>query len=613
MSVAEELGANGIRPRSFEPGSYKTTCPKCSHTRKKKSDPCLSITINADETALWYCHNCEWKGAVGKSDHGNRQTKIYKRPKLPEERKTSANMLAWFKNRGISEETVQEFGCYRTAHFFPQRNGKVNCIAFPYTVGGEVVNVKYRADVEDPHTGAWNKIMAQESEAQPCFFNADNMATDEVIFAEGETDVMSLWEAGYRSVVSLPNGAGKTAKFDAHDLRFVPFSFHAEQVIKLSKVIIATDMDAPGEALAKEIAWRVGADRCFRANWPDDCKDANEVLVKHGAEKLRDCINSAAPWPLDGIMRPVAFRDDVFAIYRGEIDKGLSTGFLALDPYVQLMPCSFNVITGFPNYGKSTFMNQLCLNLSKREGWRWAVFSPEQTPRWNMIRLAEMFLGKSFNGSAYLRMTEAELAFALEWIDKHFVFLGSPEAAPTIEWLLERARYAAVRYGINGLVIDPWNEVEQNRSRYTTETEWIGGSIGQIKRFNRAHEVSSFVVAHPSKPAKENRGQMKPPGLYDISGSQHWVNKADLGLVVHRDDDAGRTDIHIRKVREQPTFGKLGTAHLRFSGTTRRFEEIEEPAPGLGFGSTTPARPYRPSAPPPDPEPDHPAFSGFAE
>ena len=46
--------------------------------------------------------------------------------------------------------------------------------------------------------------------------------------------------------------------------------------------------------------------------------------------------------------------------------------------------------------------------------------------------------------------------------------------------------------------------------------------------------------------------------MYDVSGSAHWNNMADVGLVVHRDFDADETKVMTRKVREQGLYGNIG-------------------------------------------------------
>jgi hypothetical protein len=65
-SLLELLLENGITLQRYEPGiNYTSTCPQCSHTRKKRGAKCLSIRIDADgEGATWYCNHCEWSDGV---------------------------------------------------------------------------------------------------------------------------------------------------------------------------------------------------------------------------------------------------------------------------------------------------------------------------------------------------------------------------------------------------------------------------------------------------------------------------------------------------------------------------------------------------------------------
>jgi len=42
-------------------GEEATVCPKCSHTRKKKSDKCLSVN---HDLSVWNCFHCGWSGKL---------------------------------------------------------------------------------------------------------------------------------------------------------------------------------------------------------------------------------------------------------------------------------------------------------------------------------------------------------------------------------------------------------------------------------------------------------------------------------------------------------------------------------------------------------------------
>ena len=90
------------------------------------------------------------------------------------------------------------------------------------------------------------------------------------------------------------------------------------------------------------------------------------------------------------------------------------------------------------------------------------------------------------------------------------------------------------RYGIRGLVIDPYNELDHQRPAQMNETEYVSQMLTKIKRFAQHHDVHVWFVAHPRQ-MRDWKGD--PPNLYDISGSAHFINKCDNGIVVHRSRD----------------------------------------------------------------------------
>jgi twinkle protein len=60
-SASQILSENHIVIRSLREGNVKTKCPKCSHLRRHKSDPCLSVSIKSDGV-VFQCHNCGFHG-----------------------------------------------------------------------------------------------------------------------------------------------------------------------------------------------------------------------------------------------------------------------------------------------------------------------------------------------------------------------------------------------------------------------------------------------------------------------------------------------------------------------------------------------------------------------
>ena len=131
-----------------------------------------------------------------------------------------------------------------------------------------------------------------------------------------------------------------------------------------------------------------------------------------------------------------------------------------------------------------------------------------------------------------------------------------------------------MRHGIRGLVIDPWNEIEHRRPASLAETEYVSQCIGRVKRFAQGHGVHVWMVAHPAKMYRDKKHEIPVPTLYDISGSAHWVNKADIGVVVHRKYGEGQNDVQIqvKKVRFKAV-GRPGVAMLHFDRATGRYSD----------------------------------------
>lgn len=593
------LNEAGITLRSYAAGAHKATCPQCSQSRKKRSDPCLSVTIASDGDVVWNCHHCHFAGGSPRGDvRPLRQRRTYRRPERPVNSEQPDKLLAWFAGRGISEATVRAAGIFRTRHWFPQVEAEADCIAFPYEWRGELRNIKYR-DAQ--------KNFVQEKDPEPVLYGADSIVDGEdLIFVEGEIDVLAMREAGFCSVVSLPNGA--PAKPETSDRRYEPLETHAAELESVKRILIATDMDGPGENLAAELARRLGKDRCLRVTFPNandvQLKDADEVLVEHGAQVLRECVEVATPWPIDGLFDADAFADDVYAMFRGDGPRPLSTGFDEFDHAFRVLPAQFIVVSGIPNHGKTRFLTQIAVQMSRLHGWRWLSYSPETGSSNQVADLCEIITRRPFHPGPTPRMSEAELRDAMAEVRENFLFLDTKDHTPSIDWILERARAAVLRYGIRGLIIDPYNEVEAGRPPQMTETEFVSQLISKCKRFAKVHDVTVFMVVHPTKINSQGLTKETMPGLYDLAGSAHWRNKADAGLIVYRDFEEQCTVVASKKIRRQPICGTPGIVKFVFLASERVFDAIPGSFTAMGARNSKPAEKPSRRSPAADAVPD---------
>ena len=600
--MRDELEAEGIRLRDHRIGDHKVTCPKCSHERKNKRDPCLSVTVESEESAVWKCHHCEWTGQVGKPDRKDWRRErpgtksVRQKPEPPPQPpakidggELSKRTLAFFAMRGISEETVRHFGILEVRK--KMANEVRNAVAIPYRFDGETVNHKYRAIDE--------KLFSQDRGTRRTLFNIDSvdahwsaLGEDEpktVIFCEGEMDVMTLHEAGYPNAVSLPDGAAET--IDINDKRFDALR-NCAWVENADRVILAGDMDGPGMALRNELIRRFGSAICWTVKWPGvdgctdvRCKDANETLMNNDPETVAACIRNSEPMPIEGLFGISDYRAAVLDLYHGNYERPVSTGYEDLDEIYRVMPGTFNVVTGIPNHGKSEFVDQLAVNLMKNHKWRFAVFSPEHSTTNHIRRLTEKVAQRPFDEGPTPRMTEAELNDAMDALDGHFRFIEAEDRAPSIDWILEVVRGAVLRHGVQGVIIDPYNEISARRAEGMREDEHVRDLISQCKSMCRTHGLTIWLVAHPTKLQREQtKGKGYPvPTLYDIAGAAHWNNMADAGLVVYRDFNEGTTTVYSRKIREQGLYGQIGNRTFTYDVTTKTF--VSKPDDGTSVNT----------------------------
>lgn len=536
----------------------QVTCPQCSSKRKNAKARCLSVNTSK---GVWLCHHCDWRGSL-KSGEDRPGKRLYTRPIWNVKDPTSC-LYAFFDVRGILKEIVDSEGITEVSAYLPQCEDSVPCIAFPYRKGGEVVNVKYRALNE--------KAFRQVSGAEKVLYRQDSITSDSVVIVEGEIDALSLVQAGYSSVVSVPDGApAPTTKNYASKFTYLdqdPDPFDGVQLI-----ILAVDKDEPGQVLQRELARRLGSDRCSFVTWPDGCKDANDALKQGGVELIQRCIQQAKPFPVQDVVEVEAICDQVCRNYYTAPTRGLPTGWETVDNFYTVEAGQLTVVTGIPSSGKSEWLDALALNLATLHGWRFAICSPENSPvETHCAKLVEKQVGKPFWVGLTARMSPTELAEGLGWLQEHITFI-MPEETLTIQGVLDRAAILVRRKGIKGLIIDPFNEFDHTRERGCTETEYIGNVLGTMKRWARKFGVHVWLVAHPQKLYRREDGSYPVPTPYDINGSANFRNKADNCLTVWRDmdDPESTVKIYIQKVRFKH-IGSVGMAELLWEKKNGRY------------------------------------------
>lgn len=555
----------GIKiPYGRTSGNVKVYCPQCRDQRHDKRDKSLSVDLS---TGMFKCHYCGFSGCAKEPDEQEkrrwmerqpwfnnapirRQKPVYKKPTHTGNATLSDKALAWFAGRGISRATVEAMKITEGSEWMPQKNGQANTVQFNYYHNGELVNTKYR-------TG--DKCFKLVSGAELLPYNIDAIkGCKECIITEGEMDALSFYECGRHDVVSVPNGAN--ANLDYLD------DYIEEYFDDKDTIFIASDTDTKGVMLRDELVRRFGAERCRVLEYGEGCKDANEHLIKYGRNSLLQCLANAPEIKIEGIFTVSDFEQSLDALFEYGMQKGVTIGHENFDRLLSFETKRLCVVTGIPGSGKSEFIDEIAERLNMRYGWRFAYFSPENAPlAYHASKLIEKFTGKKFDKQ---HLTFGEYKQVKEHLETDFFFI-SPANDYRLDTILERAKFLVRRRGIKALVIDPYNRLE-DESEGQNETKYISRLLDKLTNFAQQNDVLIVLMAHPTKMPKNKDGIIEAPTLYDISGSANFNNKADFGIVVHRNRLENTVEVHVQKVKFRH-LGECGTALFKYNLNNGRY------------------------------------------
>lgn len=557
------------------------TCPKCSHTRKKKNDKCMSVFW---DTGLGQCNHCG--ETIQLHTYKKKQVeKHYIKPETPKIKNLSDKLIKYIvEQRKISKSAIERLKIREQKEWMPQTQKEENCICFDYYLEGELINVKYRDG---------RKNFKLYKGAEKIFYNLDSIATEnECIIVEGEFDVLAYVTANVNNVVSVPNGFNLKGNINLEYLDEYIDYFENKKTI-----YIAVDNDEAGEKGQKELIRRLGAEKCKIVSFKD-CKDANDYLIKYGSVSLLDTLKNAKDVKIEGVFSVSDVRQSMLDGYRNGKVRGTTTYIPELDEAWTWRGGEVNLWTGYQNEGKSLALNQLCAIRAYWENAKVAIFSPENFPLKDLFDdIIEMYIGKSsdpYYENNY--MSEDEYNEGMDFVENNF-FAIYPEIDFKLDSIFERTKYLVKKKGIRTLIIDPYNVVEHKIKAGEREDLYISRFMAQLKRFAVDYDLSVNLVAHQNTPKKNENdgGRFFKPFLTNIKGGGTFADKADNVLIVWRPNRAinfrdTEVIIESQKIKKQRLVGvpqpvtnitfDIRSNRYLFNGVTP-FKKIDEDRTGI--------------------------------
>lgn len=436
-------------------------------------------------------------------------------------------------------------------------------VAFDYLVDGSVHNTKHRF-------GKGNMPWAKTG-APLVLWNVDTLKGDaserELIITEGEFDALACIQAGFLDVVSVPNGAPSSEKEEG-EARY-KYLFKGDQIRpeidKFRKIVLAVDGDEKGGYLREALAVRLGEERCFWVEWPGDCKDANDVLRIHGARHLSELIDNARRMFVD----EVATLDD---IPNPPEERAFHLGLVGLEEHLKFPRKGFVTVLGPYESGKSTLLRQIAYNMASIHGWKTAITCFEESAKWRTVNaFRKIVLGKSRD-----RWSDQDIRTADNWIRKNLIFIQKAKRQLMDgARLIKRLEFAIKVYGLNMVVIDPFNEIDHNWDRGSrSKTDYIADFIMEIKDIADSYGVLMICCVHPPAMSMrtQNNKKQKIFTLSDAADSAHFANKSDIGICVWKAKSDGYTLINIDKIKNRELCGTPTGVELKFVKDEERYK-----------------------------------------
>jgi len=532
---------------NLDVGKTQGICPLCSHERKPKNQKAKCASYDW-ERGLGTCHHCDSSFQLHTYERKGSSEKTYIRPNalnVVDPKQITSKVSKWFESRGISQKTLDDLMVTEGPEFMPQTGKSENTIQFNYIIGDELINVKYRDG---------RKNFKLYKGAEKIFYNINSIVGyDSCVITEGEMDVLALHEAGIKNAISVPNGA----TLNSNNLDYLDNCI--DYFEDKDRVILAVDNDEPGQALQQELIRRLGAEVCFLTTF-EDCKDANEYLIKYGKDKLVNRIEGARPVPLENVTTLKDIEDEITDFVKNGFKPGYQIGIPNFDSIFSTYTGQFITVTGIPSSGKSDFVDQMVVGYNQRYEWKTAFASPENAPTYlhahKLMRKVwqDMPTRNDIGTDKWNQVAEH--------VNDNFFFIDMERY--TLESVLRKGAELVKRKGIKCLVIDPFNKIRdvdcktEDVNRYTMEY------LTKIETFAKKYDVLVFIVAHPTKMYRDKDGNIEEPTMYNIKGGGEWYDASYHGILVHRNYEEKTVKAKILKVKFQNLGENGAEAHFKW-------------------------------------------------
>lgn len=483
-------------------------CPYC-HGGSHHDKDTFSINLN---TGAWNCQRGKCKrsgnmitlaqdfptfslGDKGVDDYYLKRERFRRFLRKPIESKDAA--IEYLEKRGIPAEVTKLYE-------ITIKEGTDNIMVFPFMDDkDEMWFIKYRNI--NFNKGVDKAKEWPEKQRKPILFgmNHCNFDNKTLVMTEGQIDALSCVAAGIENVVSVPMGM--------NNFGWYPYCFNF--LGRFDELIVFGDYEKGNITLLDGMKTRFhGSVKHVNPDDYQDCKDANEILLKYGKSAIQSCIKNAIPVPVPNLkqgkdIQRMSIKDHEYML----------TGIKELDEKCRFYFGELIILTGAAGEGKSTLASQW-VTKAMDQGYKAMIYSGEMKDWMVKDWLDMQIAGKhNLNYNNDIDLETYQKMVGSEMYSRYYVYDEPVDANE--KTLLETINQSIQQYGTRFIVIDNLMtvldcegkiELNEAQTKYTRQL----ASIAQNT------DVIIVLVVHPRK---SNATSFSND---DIAGSSNIVNRA---------------------------------------------------------------------------------------
>ena len=503
---------------------------------------CLRASCNAHGNMITLSRDFDFSlgNQVDEYYKSQKRYRRFKRPEKPIEPLEPA--VEYLAKRGISSEIAKKYE-------ITIKQETNNILVFPfYDEKGELQFIKYRKtdfDKEKDKNKEWC-----EKDCKPILFGMKqcNEKFGRLVLTEGQLDSLSVAEAGIENAVSVPTGA--------NGFTWIPYCW--DWLTKFEEIVVFGDCEKGKITLLDDISKRFpNKVKHVRESDYLKCKDANEILLKHGPDAIKKAVDNAIALPVNKVLSLA----DVENVNIFELQK-LKTGLKELDDtlYGGIPFGIVCLVAGKRGDGKSTLTSQI-MGQAVEQGYNTFAYSGELPnylyKSWFDFQIAgrNHITENNKDGRINRFITNPNQKLINDWYrEKAFIYDNRIVEDDEQEDLLKTITQAIMQYGIKVILIDNlmtamYIDEKQGSDKYDQQ----GRFVRALTKIALQYDCLILLVAHRRKNSFTTDANDEVSGSGDITNLAGMVLSYDRGT----EKEGLRPDQRKLIIAKNRLFGKI--------------------------------------------------------